>query len=472
MRLGFFLGEAFGSMRRNWVMAMAAVITVLISTTILGVVLVARDNLNQGATSLKNRVLIEVFIKDDASEAQKAGLEQKIQALQSQGTVKSYKYISKDEALKRFEDRFGPRIVQNLPINPLPASYEIQVKDTDQVDAVAAKFFDNPAVDNDPGTHNGVKYAQETVRKMLGTINLIGIGMWIATGIFALAAVLLISTTVRLSIFARRREVEIMRLVGATSLKNRVLIEVFVKDDATDQQTAALQQKIQTLQDQGVLKSATFITKEEALKRFEDRFGARIVQNLPVNPLPASWEIQVKNTDQVDAVAAKFFNDPAVDNDPGTHNGVKYAQETVRKLLGTLNLIKYGMWVATGIFALAAVLLISTTVRLSIFARRREVEIMRLVGATNWFIRWPFVLEGFITGLIGAVVAAGVVWVGNWALANWLKSSDVKFIDLHVFSMVWSNPSWPVGLLPTLAVLGAVLGALGSVVALRRYLRT
>ena len=151
---------------------------------------------------------------------------------------------------------------------------------------------------------------------------------------------------------------------------------------------------------------------------------------------------------------------------------MKYAKETVRKMLGTINLIGYGMWVATGIFALAAILLISTTVRLSIFARRREVEIMRLVGATNWFIRWPFVLEGFITGLIGAVLAAGFVWLCNWALANWLESSDINFLNIRVFSMWWQSGSWPAGLLPTLAVLGAVLGALGSMVALRRYLRT
>ena len=214
MRLGFFLAEAFGSMRRNWVMAMAAVITVFISTAILGAVLVTRDNLNQGATSLKNRVMIEVFIKDEATDEQKAALEQKIQSIPE---IKNADFITKEQALERFRKRFGERIVQNLPINPLPASWEIQVKDANQVDAVAAKFFDDPAVDNDPGTHNGVKYARETVRKMLGTINLIGIGMWIATGIFALAAVLLISTTVRLSIFARRREVEIMRLVGATN---------------------------------------------------------------------------------------------------------------------------------------------------------------------------------------------------------------------------------------------------------------
>jgi cell division transport system permease protein len=303
MRLGFFLGEAFGSMRRNWVMAMAAVITVFISTGILGAVLVTRDNLNQGATSLKNRVMIEVFIKDSASQQQIQALERKIQGI---GEVKSYKYISKDEALRRFRERFGERIVANLPINPLPASYEIQVK----------------------------------------------------------------------------------------------------------------------------------------------------------------------NANQVDAVAAKFFDDPTVDNDAGTHNGVKYAKETVRKMLGTISLIEKGMWVTTIIFAAAAILLISTTVRLSIFARRREVEIMRLVGATNWFIRWPFVLEGFITGLIGAVFAALFVYVGNWGIAGWIKSSQINFLNLRVLSVWWQGGTWPLGLLPTLAIIGAVLGALGSLVALRRYLKT
>ena len=303
MRFRFFLSEAFGSMRRNWVMAMAAVITVFISTAILGAVLVTRDNLNQGATNLKNRVKIEVFIKDEATPEQTQALERKIQGLND---VKSYKYISKEEALRRFRERFGERIIKNLPINPLPASYEIQVK----------------------------------------------------------------------------------------------------------------------------------------------------------------------NADRVDSVAQRFFNDPTVDNSPGTHDGVKYARETVRKMLSTISLIEKGMWVTTGIFAAAAVLLISTTVRLSIFARRREVEIMRLVGATNWFIRWPFVLEGFITGLVGAMLAAAFVWVGNWGIANWIQSSQIDFLSLRVFRMWWQGGTWPLGLMPSLAILGALLGAVGSLVALRRYLKT
>jgi cell division transport system permease protein len=256
---------------------------------------------------------------------------------------------------------------------------------------------------------------------------------------------------------------------GATNLKNRVMIEVFIKDEATPEQTQSLERKIQGMNE---IKTYKYISKDEALRRFRERFGERIVANLPINPLPASYEIQVKDADRVDAVAQAFFSDPTVDNDPGTHNGVKYAKETVRKMLGTISLIEKGMWVTTGIFAAAAVLLISTTVRLSIFARRREVEIMRLVGATNWFIRWPFVLEGFITGLVGAMLAAGFVWVGNWGIASWIETSQIDFLSLRVFRMWWQGGAWPLGLMPTLAILGALLGAVGSLVALRRYLKT
>ena len=302
MRSSFFLGEALGSMRRNWVMAMAAVITVFISTAILGGVLVTRDNLNQGATNLKNRVMVEVFIRDDASPEAVQALERRIQAMTE---VKTYRYISKEEALEIFRQRYGS-----------------------------------------------------------------------------------------------------------------------------------------------------------------------LADNLQTNPLPASFEIQANDANDVDKIAQQFFDDPTVDNDPGTHNGVKYAAETVRKMLGTISLIEKGMWVTTGIFAAAAVLLISTTVRLSIFARRREVEIMRLVGATNWFIRWPFVLEGFITGLVGAVLAAAFVWVGNWGIAGWIESSQIDFLSLRVFRMWWQGGAWPLGLMPSLAILGAFLGAVGSLVALRRYLKT
>jgi cell division transport system permease protein len=260
---------------------------------------------------------------------------------------------------------------------------------------------------------------------------------------------------------------------GATSLKNRVLIEVFVKDEVNSDNTQVkqLEAKVRAMPEVRQ-ETVRYISKDEALRRFEEKFGPTITNNLSINPLPASFEIQVKDPDDVDRVAARFFNDPMVDNSPGTHDGVKYAKETVRKMLGTIRLVENGMWVVTVIFSVAAILLISTTVRLSIFARRREVEIMRLVGATNWFIRWPFVLEGFITGVAGAVLAGVLVWVTNWALKSWITSSDINFLNLRVYGAWWqSGSTWPVGLIPTLVILGAVLGSVGSLVALRRHLR-
>jgi cell division transport system permease protein len=287
--------------------------------------------------------------------------------------------------------------------------------------------------------------------------------------VMAMAAIItvFISTAILGGVLATRYNLD----QGATSLKNRVLIEVFIKDNAPAAQVQALEAKIQQLKAAGQVKSYDYVSKEEALQRFRKRFGERIVSNLPINPLPASYEIQVKNANQVDMVARQFFNEPVVDNDPGTHNGVKYAAETVRKMLGTINLVEKGMWVVTGIFAAAAVLLISTTVRLSIFARRREVEIMRLVGATNWFIRWPFMLEGFMTGLVGSVFAAVAIWVVNLTIFNWIKSSAINFLKVEIYPMWFKGGWWPLGLLPTLVVMGALLGALGSAVAMRRYLR-
>ena len=258
---------------------------------------------------------------------------------------------------------------------------------------------------------------------------------------------------------------------GTTSLKNRVEIEVFIKDSATDQQVNDMRQRVQALPQ---LKSFQFITKEQALEDFKKTLGPNaneVLSNLTVNPLPRSFKIFVKDPSQVDQVASQFFNDPIVDNDPGTHNGVTYAKQTVRSLLGTINLVEKGMWVVTIVFALAAVLLTSTTVRLSIFARRREVEIMQLVGATNWFIRWPFVLEGFITGFLGALVAAVVVWGANVLVYNWIHDSKLDFLKPIRYPILVQGGSWPLGLVPTLVLVGAVLGALGSALALRRYLR-
>ncbi len=259
---------------------------------------------------------------------------------------------------------------------------------------------------------------------------------------------------------------------GTTSLTNRVEIEVFIKGAPPQQSSIdALGAKIRAMPE---VKNVVYVSQAQALLDLEKMLGSnyqQIVQNLQNNPLPASYKIFVKNPNDVDRVAARFFSDPNVDNDPGTTDGVSYAKQTVRNLLGTVDLVEKAMWVVTILFAFAVVLLTSTTVRLSIFARRREVEIMQLVGATNWFIRWPFVLEGFITGLVGSLIAALAVWAANVLVYNWIHQSKLDFLRPIKYPLIAQSGTWPLGLIPTLVLVGAVLGALGSALALRRYLR-
>jgi len=305
MRLSFFLGEALGSLKRNWVMTMAAVLTVFTSMAILGSVLVTDKNLNQGTTALKNRVEIRMFLKDAVLGTPTQQALETMIAHDSQ--VKRFEFVSKEAALQWVKDNMGPEVVQFLNTNPLPASYNVYVKNAGQIEQVATRYYSNPAIDEG----------------------------------------------------------------GATADK--------------------------------------------------------------------------------------------------PHPGVTFAKETVRKMLGTINLIEKGMWGITAIFALAALLLISTTVRLSIFARRREIEIMRLVGATNWFIRWPFVLEGFVTGLAGSLLATAGIWVLNLAIVSWIKTSGIGYLHPVDYPIIWGGGR--PGLLVILGGLGAVLGSVGGGFALRRYLR-
>lgn len=260
---------------------------------------------------------------------------------------------------------------------------------------------------------------------------------------------------------------------GATSLTNRVEIEVFINDSvsAIPSQVSAMEAQILAMPE---VRKVDFVSKDEALQRLKKELGpggSGVLNNLYTNPLPASFEIFAKNPAQVDRVAARFFHDPRVDNSPGTTDGVSYAKATVRNLLGTIDLVEKGLWAVTALLALAAVLLVSATVRLSIFARRREIEVMQLVGATSWFIRWPFVVEGFLTGVAGALVASAMVWGGNRLVVDWVHGSKLSFLGPKVYPALLQGGSWPLGLGPTLALIGALLGAGGSLVALRRHLK-
>ena len=241
-------------------------------------------------------------------------------------------------------------------------------------------------------------------------------------------------------------------------MERKVEISVYLKTDPdpTQNQIDAMQAQILSWPE---VKSSVFVSKQDALDRLRADFkdNPEILEGLTGNPLPASFEISLVTPQTVSAVAARFNGNPIVDQ-------VKYGKEIADKLFNVTNRVRKYMYGFIALFGVVAVLLISNTIRLSIVARRRELEIMKLVGAGNWFIRWPFIIEGVIVGLAGAIVASVVVLLLNSYLLSKVGDS-LTFMAASLDAV----PNVTVALI--LLAVGVVIGALGSGIGLWRLLK-
>jgi cell division transport system permease protein len=238
-------------------------------------------------------------------------------------------------------------------------------------------------------------------------------------------------------------------------VRKDVIVKVIFVQDAAEQQNNAVRSKALTFPE---TKSVVFISKEEALKRMKERYP-ELTQNLSTNPLPPAFEVTPKDADQVKALADKFQPLPAgVDK-------VDYAEKKTQRILAVTNVIKYIFLLGSLILLAASTILIANTIRLSIFSRRREVEVMKLVGASNWFIRGPFMLEGVICGLIGALAAVVLlVLAKEFALpvieghSSTFREDDVQALSFPVVAII-------------LVGVSLLVGAAGSGITLRRFLQ-
>jgi len=238
-------------------------------------------------------------------------------------------------------------------------------------------------------------------------------------------------------------------------VRKDVIVKVFFVQDAAEQQINAVRSKALTFPE---TKSVVFISKEEALKRMKERYP-ELTQNLSTNPLPPAFEVTPKDADQVKALADKFQPLPAgVDK-------VDYAEKKTQRILAVTNVIKYIFLLGSLILLAASTILIANTIRLSIFSRRREVEVMKLVGASNWFIRGPFMLEGVICGLIGALAAVLLLVLAKEFALPVIegRSSTFREDDVHALS-------FPVVAIILVGV-SLLVGAAGSGITLRRFLQ-
>ncbi len=250
----------------------------------------------------------------------------------------------------------------------------------------------------------------------------------------------------------------------ANEVRGRVVVDVFLKSTATDAEKAQLRATLLALPN---VRSVQYISKDQALakmrKQNKDAFAL-----LGSNPLPDSFRLTPVDPDGVHAIV-----DGLAPRDPASAgrrkpriaaiDEVRNREQDTKKILSATGLVKAVTGGLAILFVLASVALVANTIRLSIFARRREVEVMKLVGATNWFIRWPFVIEGMIVGLLGGAMAVLLLTIGKQTFVDPLSER---------FALLAAPSTIDFGLLVGLLLTACVaVSALGSGLTLRRFLR-
>jgi cell division transport system permease protein len=238
--------------------------------------------------------------------------------------------------------------------------------------------------------------------------------------------------------------------------KKELVVHVYFCTDQTCAAYATPKQidrvRIQ-LQKNPLVKEVTFVSKEQAFKDMQ-KSNPLLTKSVPQNPLPDAFTVTPKKGEYVDRIARSLKPYPA-----GVEY-LRYGKKTAHKILNVAHLIEVLFLVAVIILLIASTLLIANTIRLSIFARRREIEVMKLVGASNWFVRGPFMLEGLFTGLIGAILAVIVLFIGKETIISsiWFKDAGVHALAFGLNGLI-------------LIALGLLLGGAASMLTLHRFLK-
>ena len=244
----------------------------------------------------------------------------------------------------------------------------------------------------------------------------------------------------------------------AGSWESNVEIMTYLNDGVTGDAITALRAQILAIPE---VKDVQFVSKDEALATLEQQFGqnGQLQESLGgSNPLPDAFKVSTTDPREVAGVAYLLGRMPGVDQ-------VRYGQEVVDKLLELTYWMRLVGLAIVGMIGLWSIFLIATTIRLTMFARRREIGIMKLVGATDWYVRWPFLLEGIILGAGGALIAIAVLFFSYSTLAPKIMEA-LPFLPLMNSSLVLLQ------LFAGLLAAGVGLGVIGSLISVHSYLQT
>jgi len=242
-------------------------------------------------------------------------------------------------------------------------------------------------------------------------------------------------------------------------VRNDVTVKAYLPRSSVDDQQTLTKVRNELAAIPNV-KSIRYVSPEDAIKQLS-KSEQENIGVLGFNPLPPAFYLKLDDPDQVDGVKAAALQIPEVRN-CGDQNCVSYGEQLTKRVLFVTKVVMTVVGALMLLLGVAAIVLIANTIRLSIFSRRREIEVMKLVGATNSFVRIPFMLEGMLTGVlgaIGAVLLLGATYVGLNKISSNLAEPATLF------------PGSVVGMGIALALFGLLLGAFGSGMTLRRFLK-
>ena len=244
---------------------------------------------------------------------------------------------------------------------------------------------------------------------------------------------------------------------AATYLESQVEMSIYLKEDLTTPQVMEVGKHLKALP--GV-ESVSFVNKDEALAQFKEQLGeqAGILEAVNGNPLPASYSLSFDTPTHLKQAAVIVSEYKAVES-------VQYGQDIIEQLYKVAQFIRIAGAVIIVFLAGAELFIISNTIRLTVFARRREIQIMKYVGATNGFIRWPFIYEGVVIGIIGSGIASIFIWEGYQLVLAKINEAGLVFVPLmrvYPFMMY---------IVLSLLIAGVFIGALGSAISLRKYMK-
>ena len=240
--------------------------------------------------------------------------------------------------------------------------------------------------------------------------------------------------------------------------KDYNVIQIYLKEGLTPEVTDAVGQSLQTTE--GVEK-VEYVTKDQALQTLRDRWGDNgyLLENLPENPLPDSYTVYVTDKDAANNVATIAPGIEGVDD-------VVYYRDTIEKLAQVSRFIELGSIIAMAFLVIVSIVIVANTIKLTVFNREKEISIMKYLGATNWFVKAPFIWGGIIIGILSSVIATGLTYVIYKRIVSIIGGDILRILSVNLVPAEQLTMT----LLASFLCLGIGIGVIGSAISIRKFL--